>query len=63
MRRISTHHGEEETELWVEIHNITIGEDKLCLSFLLGHENDGNLLSSHRQHRKLDTIELVKASP
>lgn len=59
----TTYHGQEETELWVKVDYVTISEDELWLSFLFSSENDGNLLGSHRQHRQLNTIELIKTTP
>ena len=58
-----TYHGEKETKLWVKVHHITVCEYKTRLSLLLTGENDGDLLGSYRKHGKLDTIELVEASP
>jgi len=57
------YHGEKEAELWVEIDHVSIGEDELGLAFLLAGENDGDLLSSDRQYRQLDTVELVETTP
>ena len=60
---VVTYHGKEETKLWVEFDLVSVSEDKLLLAVLLGSENNVDLLGSHRQHRQLDTVELVKAAP
>jgi len=57
------YHGEEESKLWVEVDDVAVGEDELRLVFLLGGEHDGDLLRGDRQHRQVDTVELVETAP
>lgn len=59
----STHHGQEDPELSVEGHDISVGENKLRFVHFLALEDDSNLLSSYGKHRELDPIELIKAPP
>ena len=63
MTSVHVYHGQKDAELWVEIDHVAVGEDELRLAFLLAGENDGDLLSGDRQHRQLDTIELVETTP
>ena len=58
-----TYHGQEETEFRTQANDVTISEDKVWLAFFLGCENNGNLLSSHWQHRQLNAVEFVEAAP
>ena len=57
------YHCEEEAELRVQGHQVTVAEDELFLAVFLRRQHDVDLLRRHRQHRKLDTIELVEAAP
>lgn len=57
------YHSDKESKLWIEVHSITIREDKLFLPFLSCCQNDVDLLSSHRQHRQVNTVELIKTTP
>lgn len=58
-----THHGQEDTKLWVHVNVVTISEDELRLAFFLAGQHNSNLLSSHRQHRQLNAVELIEATP
>ena len=60
---VDTYHGQEETKLWINGHNVPIRKEELCLSLLLCSEDNVDLLGSHRQHGELNPIELVKATP
>ena len=60
---ISIYHGQEKTKLWIHVNIVSVSEDELRLSLLLTSQDNGNLLGSHRQHRQLNTVELVKTSP
>lgn len=59
----STDHSEEDAKLWVHIHVVSIGEDKVFTTFLLAGENDGNLLGRHRQNREVDAVEFIETAP
>lgn len=59
----STHHSEEDAKLWVHIHIVSIGEDKVFPTFLLAGENDRNLLGRHRQNREVDAVEFIETAP
>lgn len=42
-----TDHGQEDSELWIHIHVVSIGENKAFATFLLASENYCNLLSCY----------------
>lgn len=63
MQTALTYHGQEETKLWVQVHIVTISEDELRLALFLAGQHDGDLLSSHGQHRQLNAVELIKTTP
>ncbi len=58
-----THHGEEKSELGVEVDAVPVGEDELLLALLLGGQHDGDLLGGDGQNRQVDSVELVKTAP
>ena len=60
---LKPHHGQEDTKLWIHVHSVAICEDEDLLTFFLGCEYACDLLSSHGQHGKVDTVKLVKTSP
>lgn len=41
------YHRQENSKLWVQLHNITISEDKLLFPLLFGSEYNIDLLGSH----------------
>lgn len=57
------YHGEEDAELWIQVDYVSVGEDELLFPLLPAAEDDGDLLSSHGEHRQLDPVKLVETSP
>lgn len=41
------HHSNEETELWVEIHNVSIGENELSFTFFTSYQDNVDLLGCY----------------
>ena len=48
---LSPYHGQEDSELGVQVDDVSVGEDELRLALLLGCQHNVDLLGSHRQHR------------
>ena len=59
----NTYHSEEESELRIHSHHISVHEHKLGFTFLPTHEDNCNLLSSHGENGQLYPVEFVEASP
>ena len=60
---LNTHHCKKNSKLRVHVYGVTVSEGEASSTFLLTVVDDSNLLSSDRQHRQLDSVELVKAAP
>ena len=63
IKQFNADHSQEDSKLRVHVHNITIREDELIFPFLLAWKDNSDLLSSHWEYRKLNTIELIKTTP
>ena len=57
------YHGKEESKLWIQWNDITIGEHKLLLSFFLRHQHNVDLLGGYWQHWQFNAVELVETPP
>lgn len=59
----NANHGQKYPKFRVHGDDISICEVEGFASLFLAGVNNGDLLSSHRQHRQLDAVEFIKASP